>query len=349
MATLTGNQIDQTYSGLIKTTDNAALGAVEKEITDGVGNASTLKMGTTSASFVGDLDLTGATVTGLPADTTYDLAAAASGANINLNLTGSDATTDTVSIVAGTNITLSEAAGVVTIDAAGGGGSAVLPAQESMTPWDTKYTVAGTASSNWNYPFSTIADQFTSKAITENTIWFVPVTLLDGTTVNDVMLEVTTAKATNQGTVIALYDSVIVGGKLRINESLGSQAFDASTTGVKTASALNITVSGSPESIYWLAICNLDSTSGASFNIQSQAHNAFGGTYVSGSKYAFPGTPTSLNTLYRKSTFLKAGGYGGDPNFNLVLPTPYNYTTNPNIVGSDGQNDLGNIPMLFWR
>jgi len=66
MATLTGNQIDQTYSGLIKTTDNAAIGAVEKEITDGVGTASTLKLGTTSASFVGTLDLTGATVTGLP-------------------------------------------------------------------------------------------------------------------------------------------------------------------------------------------------------------------------------------------------------------------------------------------
>ena len=66
MATLFDQQIDQTYQGLIKTTDNAALGAVEKEITDGVGTASTLKLGTTSASFVGTLDLTGATVTGLP-------------------------------------------------------------------------------------------------------------------------------------------------------------------------------------------------------------------------------------------------------------------------------------------
>tara|TARA_R110000772_G_scaffold32192_4_gene79045 strand:- start:8713 stop:9750 length:1038 start_codon:yes stop_codon:yes gene_type:complete len=64
MATLTGNQIDLSYQGLIKTTDNAALGAVEKEITDGVGTASTLKLGTTSASFVGTLDLTGATVLG---------------------------------------------------------------------------------------------------------------------------------------------------------------------------------------------------------------------------------------------------------------------------------------------
>ena len=37
MATLFDQQIDQTYTGLIKTTDNAVLGAVEKEITDGSG------------------------------------------------------------------------------------------------------------------------------------------------------------------------------------------------------------------------------------------------------------------------------------------------------------------------
>ena len=66
MATLNGTQINNTYPGLIKTTDNAVIGAVEKEITDGEGNASTLKLGTTSASFTGTLDLTGATVTGLP-------------------------------------------------------------------------------------------------------------------------------------------------------------------------------------------------------------------------------------------------------------------------------------------
>jgi hypothetical protein len=64
MATLNGTQINNTYVGLIKTTDNGILGAVEKEITDGDGNSSTLKLGTTSASFVGTLDLSGATVIG---------------------------------------------------------------------------------------------------------------------------------------------------------------------------------------------------------------------------------------------------------------------------------------------
>jgi hypothetical protein len=66
MATLTGNSVGTSYLGLLKTTDNAAIGATEKNLTDGAGNASTLSIGTASASFTGTLDLAGATVTGLP-------------------------------------------------------------------------------------------------------------------------------------------------------------------------------------------------------------------------------------------------------------------------------------------
>ncbi len=66
MATLTGNAINTSYSGLLKTTDNGALTATAKVMTDGLGNNSTLQMGTAGAIFTGTLDLTGATVTGLP-------------------------------------------------------------------------------------------------------------------------------------------------------------------------------------------------------------------------------------------------------------------------------------------
>jgi hypothetical protein len=110
MATLNGKQINNTYSGLLKTNDETALGATEKTIQDGDGNDSTLSMGTASASFTGTLDLSGATVTGLPADvnTTYDLASAQNGANVEVTLTGSDASVDTVTLVAGTNVTLAD-------------------------------------------------------------------------------------------------------------------------------------------------------------------------------------------------------------------------------------------------
>lgn len=63
--TLTGTQINNTYEGLLKTTDNAVIGATEKVLTDGAGNETTLSVGTSSASFTGTLDLTGATVLGV--------------------------------------------------------------------------------------------------------------------------------------------------------------------------------------------------------------------------------------------------------------------------------------------
>ena len=67
MATLTGNSVGTSYLGLLKTTDNAVIGATEKNLTDGGGNASTLSVGTASASFTGTLNLANATVTGLDA------------------------------------------------------------------------------------------------------------------------------------------------------------------------------------------------------------------------------------------------------------------------------------------
>lgn len=67
MASLTGNAIKDSYLGLLKTTDNAIVGAAEKEITDGAGNTIPITMGTSGVSFTGNADFTGATVTGISA------------------------------------------------------------------------------------------------------------------------------------------------------------------------------------------------------------------------------------------------------------------------------------------
>lgn len=66
MASLTGNSVGSSYQGLLKTTDNAAIGATSKVLTDGAGNATNISIATGSTSFnSGEVDFTGATVAGI--------------------------------------------------------------------------------------------------------------------------------------------------------------------------------------------------------------------------------------------------------------------------------------------
>ena len=57
---LAGSQILGTYSGLLKTTDNAALNATLRTLTDGIGTDSALKLATGSAQVAGTFDVSGA-------------------------------------------------------------------------------------------------------------------------------------------------------------------------------------------------------------------------------------------------------------------------------------------------
>lgn len=155
MASLTNQQIDQTYDGLLKLVDNDALSGVYKTVTDGLGNETYMQLKNngailsdpaytngmavddTGVLFIGDVnfqtssvDFTNATVTGLPTDnTTYDLGAVGAAGNINIALSGSDATNDVVTVQAGTNITLTDnGSNTFTIDATGGGGGGGITA-----------------------------------------------------------------------------------------------------------------------------------------------------------------------------------------------------------------------------
>jgi hypothetical protein len=92
MASLTGNKIKDTYKGLIKTTDNAELGATAKELTDGNGNGSGVTLdnagNVTATSFTGD----GSGLTNLP-----------SGAVSSVNTQTGDVVLDTDDIAEGSN------------------------------------------------------------------------------------------------------------------------------------------------------------------------------------------------------------------------------------------------------
>ncbi len=60
MAALTGNSIDSSYQGLIKTTDNGAITGTAKAVTDGLGNATNIEISNTATNFVsGTVDFTG--------------------------------------------------------------------------------------------------------------------------------------------------------------------------------------------------------------------------------------------------------------------------------------------------
>ena len=68
MATLTNEQINLTYPGLIKTADSTALAlTTEKALTDGVGNNLPMTASQAGISFNGGVDFAGATITGLVA------------------------------------------------------------------------------------------------------------------------------------------------------------------------------------------------------------------------------------------------------------------------------------------
>ena len=67
MATLTGTKIKDTYEGILKTLDNAAISGISKALTDGAGNLINMEVATGAIKFPsGTVDFTGATVSGLP-------------------------------------------------------------------------------------------------------------------------------------------------------------------------------------------------------------------------------------------------------------------------------------------
>ena len=115
MGDLTNKQIDLTYDGLIKTSDENPIDGTLKNLQDGVGNNLPMQVSTTGVNFTG-------TVTGIPAstDTTYDLDAIDAAPNATVRLSGSDATTDDVNLIAGTNVSLDVSQNNITINSTGG-------------------------------------------------------------------------------------------------------------------------------------------------------------------------------------------------------------------------------------
>ena len=119
-----------------------SIGQIELNLNGSDASQSTLVISEGSNVTLIDDAGAGFTISATDTNTTYTLDSAQSGANVEIQLDGSDATTDFVTLVAGTNITLTEAGGNVTIDAAGGGGS------------PSSYTFSTGVTSTWVGPVS---------------------------------------------------------------------------------------------------------------------------------------------------------------------------------------------------
>lgn len=162
MATLTGQQINSTYQGLIKTKNNAAITSNLVRLTDGVDGDLKILVSDSTVSFDGNVNLTAATITGLSSADLSDVASLATvtyvdtqvgneesariaadsalQADINTNASdisdlesgvgnvisvaklGSAAITGAVTLEGGTNVTLTQTANNIKIDATAGGG-----------------------------------------------------------------------------------------------------------------------------------------------------------------------------------------------------------------------------------
>ena len=251
MATLTGNAINTSYQGLIKTIDNAVLGINStKVITDGEGNLTPLALAqsslligsqtaattvelfssnltladqtatngfilnSTNLAFAGAIDFTGSTVSGLPAgsDTTYDLGSAQSTNDVDVTLTGSDATIDTIKMVAGTNITLTDnGSNQITIDAAGGGGGDTDPISYLTLP-AVAHDLFQTGGSEETYRANQIVDGYTNTnslggVTAPGNVGFTIFPMSPGETLNKLKFRVNTAfSGTGQLMKLAVYD-----------------------------------------------------------------------------------------------------------------------------------------------
>ena len=152
MASLTNTKIKDTYPGLIKIEDNGAVQPTAlKTLTDGTGGTLPIQVSQVETKFTSGslVDFTGATVTG-DNDTTYVLNSTQDGSNADIKLTDPLGNDSKVTLVAGTNITLTNLGNDLTISAAGGGGgSAGLESgtgTDSMQSASSLTTVAANAS-----------------------------------------------------------------------------------------------------------------------------------------------------------------------------------------------------------
>ena len=104
MASLTGNQINNTYTGLLKFTDNLGVTGTPKDVTDGLGAGLPMAIASNRINFTDTIDFSAATVLGLPGGS----AGLVSGSEPNSMISDASLTTNPAVIINDGDIALGE-------------------------------------------------------------------------------------------------------------------------------------------------------------------------------------------------------------------------------------------------
>tara|TARA_R110002153_G_scaffold91428_1_gene222797 strand:- start:1871 stop:3208 length:1338 start_codon:yes stop_codon:yes gene_type:complete len=251
------------------------------------------------------------------AGTTYNLTSQQSGSDVLVNLTGSDASLDVVSLVAGTNITLTDnGSNNVTIDAAGGGGTSV----KNLS--NTRVISNGYANSiGWKMTHMTNGYSTANYTITSPTEFMVvPFTEEEGFILDNLSFSVGTGVA-GATTNIHLYKgnvtTVSIGGGLTQDVLDGTFVadlalnVDVSTSGQKFISGINQTLPAAEDSLYFFLYRMANGTGVNMHGISNtQTINPNNSIFLSG------GIP------YRIVTWQSGGGSSAPTNLDLDSMSP---------------------------
>jgi hypothetical protein len=292
MASLQNQQIDQTYAGLIKTNDEAAVGATLKALEDGAGNTLPVQVSTSTVNFTG-------TVTG-DNNTTYDLASAQNAANVDVTLTGSDATADTVTLAAGTNITLTDnGSNQITIDAAGGGGAAI-----DQFDSQTGAIVRGNGDTRYAWRQNVAPVGLVSQGAYAGDFILFPVYIEEGTVIDEMRIQIENTSTTTSGEIrLAIYNSnTDSNGNIYADalETSGSITWSTTiTSGIKTVTGLNHTLGASAKNIYWVGT-HIPAYSGGTLAWRAPSANEYIGmtNYRGQSSISLEGRPLCWYAYY---------------------------------------------------
>ena len=246
MASLTGQSINTTYEGLIKTDLNTALptGFTSATITDGAGNATGLKLG---QNYIGIEPTSGhlydvASQNGFSFDGTQ-LTASGSWDFSTATITGID--TGVTSIIAGTNISVDQSTGDVTISASGGGSTEVT-------------TYGGLIDSSigiWKAPMLYATNSNTAQSLSANTIFFVPFQEEEGATLDEITFKINSTQQIKVGiyNAVKTSDSAYSGTYLFPSTPVELADFTPSAAGVQELTGLSYTLPSTVENTYYFA------------------------------------------------------------------------------------------------